>query len=525
MNQKDDTMYESSQKSFLHSETPKNEVKNQQTEDDSFMKRAIMLGSSILAGGAIGGGIAYAVSNNIPSPEDEVVKIIDESADKSFEEAFEDARAQLGPGALFRWHGGIYHTYTEEEWGNMSQQERDEFNQKIQPILSEEQTIENHETLASNNHASHVQPDTETEHVTKVVHEDNFSIASEEHRTINGVDVIVGHGTHNGHEVALIDIDKDGKYDYYVQDLNNDGSISENELVEVTDKNITVHDKTLINSPNIPAGDEYIIGEEGITEINGHQVIAAKAIHNGNKAVLIDADKDGKYDIAIEDSNNDGQIDEDDYHDIRSQAITVRDQGLINDPSGINANNVTGDEPDVIINAESETRESLNGSDVIAATGSVDGHKAVIVDMNTDGTYDVAYVDSNDNGTLDEGDSQINIVSSKTHVHNTSLINGEIASAESAEDNVPDYTNTLDVAEDNTEEFVVEVNVDENLATENTEATTTVEIEVDDNNYVAENNTSNEVSDTASEAYQDMAFNNNVEDSGIEPIDDYGDSI
>ena len=45
----------------------------------------------------------------------------------SFGEAFADARAEVGPGGVFVWHGGVYSTYTAEEWGSMTLAERNEF--------------------------------------------------------------------------------------------------------------------------------------------------------------------------------------------------------------------------------------------------------------------------------------------------------------------------------------------------------------------------------------------------------------
>ena len=36
-----------------------------------------------------------------------------------FEEAFEAARSQVGPGGLFPWHGKVHYTYTPEEWESL----------------------------------------------------------------------------------------------------------------------------------------------------------------------------------------------------------------------------------------------------------------------------------------------------------------------------------------------------------------------------------------------------------------------
>ena len=56
----------------------------------------------------------------------------------SFGEAFEAARAEVGPGGVFQWHGGLYNTYTGDEWENMTPDERNDFAQLITPEVMPE---------------------------------------------------------------------------------------------------------------------------------------------------------------------------------------------------------------------------------------------------------------------------------------------------------------------------------------------------------------------------------------------------
>lgn len=49
------------------------------------------------------------------------------SDDMSFGEAFSTARAEVGSGGAFEWHGRIYSTFYTEEWNEMSDAERSEF--------------------------------------------------------------------------------------------------------------------------------------------------------------------------------------------------------------------------------------------------------------------------------------------------------------------------------------------------------------------------------------------------------------
>ncbi len=50
------------------------------------------------------------------NPQVPVVRDVD---DKSFSEAFEQARTDLGPGALFLWRGKAYNTFLEDEWEDL----------------------------------------------------------------------------------------------------------------------------------------------------------------------------------------------------------------------------------------------------------------------------------------------------------------------------------------------------------------------------------------------------------------------
>lgn len=43
--------------------------------------------------------------------------------DLTFGEAFCSARESLGPGGVFEWHGNYYNTYTEEEYGRLTEED------------------------------------------------------------------------------------------------------------------------------------------------------------------------------------------------------------------------------------------------------------------------------------------------------------------------------------------------------------------------------------------------------------------
>ena len=59
----------------------------------------------------------YAEGENATEEDNSVesLKTTVSSDDQSFSEAFNTARAELGPGGVFSWHGNLYNTYTAEE--------------------------------------------------------------------------------------------------------------------------------------------------------------------------------------------------------------------------------------------------------------------------------------------------------------------------------------------------------------------------------------------------------------------------
>lgn len=546
----DETIYESPQNGTTSQ--VKNTAKSMKADKD-FMKRAALLGGAILSGGAVGGGVAYGLKGGEepPVPEEDVLQVIEEDDSKSFEEAFNDAREQAGPGGVFRWHGKVYNTFTEEEWNNMTAEEKSAFNERVQPALTDEDR--NVEYAHSGGHGhDHDQTihRTQTEHITKVVHTEEYVVGEEEVVNYHGRDVIAASATHDGKPVLLVDIDRDGVYDAAIEDYNKNGEIDDNEITDISSKGVTVHDKSLIGAT--PVSNTFAIHEEAIIEIEGTDMIAAKATYNGRDVILVDVDRDGYYDGALIDANNNDQYEDNEIIDISSQRITVNDRSLI-DPNAVNGEHTVSDETPVVT-IEEEARGTIGDEEVIAARGTVDGKDAFIVDVNRDGTYDVALVDTNNNGQLDEGDDRVNVVSANAQVQDRSLVDANAfdASNDIAEDNVPDYVNTLASADDGaSDEVVVTVDDESSLASadevvveveeqpvseedvavvevvDESESVVEVEVTPTADNDVAELDTTVVPEDTqydeAAAYYNDVAYNTDTtQDTGVDMIDDYG---
>ena len=71
----------------------------------------------------------FAVADDV-QPELLVTTVSDKL---TFEQAFAEARAQVGPGGVFNWHGALFSTYTADEWDAMTEQEQDQFSEMVRP--------------------------------------------------------------------------------------------------------------------------------------------------------------------------------------------------------------------------------------------------------------------------------------------------------------------------------------------------------------------------------------------------------
>ena len=191
---------------------------------------------------------------------------------KSFRDAFEAARAEFGPGAVFRWHGNIYNTYTSEEWNALSTEEKNQFAQRVKPEVSpadidtkqiaeaEAQTAGEAETATDEDvQVASVQ---EEDHVAnaQVVAEEPASAKSDDDddvRVIGFGDVNLADGRSvtveeleiNGQRVAVIDVDKDGVGDFAMSDMNHNNRADEGEVIDLhTGDAVSFHnDQTAID--------------------------------------------------------------------------------------------------------------------------------------------------------------------------------------------------------------------------------------------------------------------------------------
>lgn len=207
---------------------------------------------------------ASAAHHASPEPEDAIVatatgvRVAQVDDNQSFSQAFADARAQVGPGGVFEWHGRAYSTYYKDEWDNMTAEQKHDYQASIDynDILSDDSMAQHHNDMAQRNashHSTHVSNDNvQAQHV------------DDTHASAGDVDVQVlevgqtdldGNGVPedgallsvNGHEVLIVDVDHDGIADYAFADVDNDGQL---EARDMSDAHLAM--------PEQSAGDTYM---------------------------------------------------------------------------------------------------------------------------------------------------------------------------------------------------------------------------------------------------------------------------
>lgn len=198
-----------------------------------------------------------------PQPEnvllatDEGVRVAQVNDDASFSEAFADARAQVGAGGVFEWRGHVYGTYYEEEWDNMTPEQRAQYQSKIDygtiagdnvntgtDSATPTSASSNTYTHASSTHATQQQgeaiaPNTEmvaeSDVDIKVLGVETVEDETGRSRIMAGIEV-------EGHQGLLVDVDNDQVMDVMMVDMNNDGQITSNEVADIAELNISVDD-------------------------------------------------------------------------------------------------------------------------------------------------------------------------------------------------------------------------------------------------------------------------------------------
>lgn len=175
--------------------------------------------------------------------------------DLSFGEAFAQARAEVGPGGVFHWHGGIYNTYTAAEWNSMTVEQKHDFAQQVKPEISADEiptpTDSNTHVIVEHHVYHHV------DNQSDIQETEDVQIASQQ-TTESDSDVhIVGYGEVQGHAAVSIDMNGDGQADVAIIDVDDSGDVSNPDVVVDRQSNMaTIGELANADDPNITTNNE-----------------------------------------------------------------------------------------------------------------------------------------------------------------------------------------------------------------------------------------------------------------------------
>ena len=227
-------------------------VEKKQNTEARFAPKWKSVAISGVNGILLGAGSMYAIDSLAGYREvndNASVKVAEVKGGLSFGDAFAQARAEVGPGGVFRWNGGIYGTYTKEEWDNMSVEDKNQYAARVRPEIKANEIVTNESSISSDNVAE-AQSDVHVvshsaSNAQNVPYEEAVVVPSNSSHIDSDPEVhLIGQGPVqledgsivdvaqlkvDDSDVVLIDIDRDGNPDILMADLNNDHQITEGE--------------------------------------------------------------------------------------------------------------------------------------------------------------------------------------------------------------------------------------------------------------------------------------------------------
>lgn len=251
METNEETKYLNPTSKVEYAEFEEQPISEPQPEKAGWKKVAIGSAAGIL----LGAGALYAVSGeekqeatataSSPTADKQPVKVGEVSDDMSFTDAFNSARAQVGAGGVFHWHGGIYSTYTADEWDNMTADNREEYAQAVKPEIRADElensyVAEAHTTTHSQaaDAKADVEPVSHASVQSAAYHQDDvepaYVVASQSHQDTTTADDdvhVVAQGTVQGHAAAAVDLNGDGDADVAVIDVNDNNVLDDPDVV------------------------------------------------------------------------------------------------------------------------------------------------------------------------------------------------------------------------------------------------------------------------------------------------------
>lgn len=224
------------------------------------------------------------------------LKVAAVSDDLSFGEAFEQARAEVGPGGVFHWHGGIYNTYSADEWNAMTIEQKHDFAQQVQPEIHPDDL------------STPTDANTQVVIVHHVYQHEEAPAVQEVHQAATEQDDvhIVSTGEYQGHAVVGLDLDGDNQPDVAVIDVDDNYELSDADVVVTRDGDVaTIGDITNPNNDDVSVVSDEVLVEP---DLDGDVHVVGHTMYEGYDVYAVDYTGDNQADVAFIDVDGDGGL-------------------------------------------------------------------------------------------------------------------------------------------------------------------------------------------------------------------------
>lgn len=216
------------------------------------------------------------VTEAVPPTQEQVILANDEgiryahvSAD-NFNDAFAQARAQVGAGGVFEYNGKLYGTYYADEWNEMSSEDRAAYQSRVNGIAPTHHHSQPAHSVNSYDMADTSHPDPEAVSTNaemidvEPVDNEIRVLGVEAVQNPDGQIMNVALLEANGDQALLIDVDNNGIMEVFVHDDNNDNQIQESEIHDISGAGIELTD--LVQAQTDYADDSLYVANDNMPD-------------------------------------------------------------------------------------------------------------------------------------------------------------------------------------------------------------------------------------------------------------------